>query len=78
MKIIVIGIDPMGKHRIRLLSEYQDVEIFGIDNQRSSCVEVGETFGVKCFNSISEAVKNQSINVAVISTFPLSHAAIHC
>lgn len=76
MKIIVIGLGSMGKRRIRLLSEHKNVEIFGIDSQEIRCAEVMETFGVKCFNSISEACAKEPIDAAVISTSPLSHAAI--
>ena len=76
MKIIVIGLGSMGKRRIRLLSEHKNVEIFGIDTQEIRCAEVMETFGVKCFNSISEACAKEPIDAAVISTSPLSHAAI--
>lgn len=76
MKIIVIGLGSMGKRRLRLLSERKDVELFGIDTQESRCDEVKERFGITCFKSISEAVKAENIEVAVISTSPLSHAAI--
>lgn len=76
MKIIVIGLGSMGKRRIRLLSEHLDVEIYGIDSQESRCAEVKEKFGVECFGSISEAVESQKMDAAVISTSPLSHAAI--
>ena len=76
MKIIVIGLGSMGKRRLRLLSERNDVEFFGIDSQKSRCEEVKEKFGITCFNSISEAVEAENIEAAVISTSPLSHAAI--
>ena len=76
MKIIVIGLGSMGKRRIRLLSEHQNVEIYGIDSLESRCAEVKEKLGVECFGSIAEAVKLHSIDAAVISTSPLSHAAI--
>lgn len=76
MKIIVIGLGSMGKRRIRLLSEHQNVEIYGIDSLESRCAEVKEKFGIECFSSIAEAVKLYSIDAAVISTSPLSHAAI--
>ena len=61
MKIIVIGLGSMGKRRIRLLKEHQDIEIYGIDSNQERCKEVAEKFGVKCFGSISEAVKNEKI-----------------
>ena len=76
MKIIVIGLGSMGKRRIRLMSEHKDVELFGIDSQESRCNEVKEKFGITCYSSIDEACKAQAIEAAIISTSPLSHAAI--
>lgn len=76
MKIIVIGLGSMGKRRLRLLSERKDVELFGIDSQESRCEEVKEKFGITCFKSIAEAVESENLEAAVISTSPLSHAAI--
>ena len=76
MKIIVIGLGSMGKRRIRLLSEHKDIQLFGIDSQENRCAEVKEKFGLKCYSSIAEAVKVENPDVAVISTSPLSHAAI--
>jgi len=76
MKIIVIGLGSMGKRRLRLLSERNDVELFGIDSQESRCEEVKEKFGITCFRTITEAVEAEAIEAAVISTSPLSHVAI--
>lgn len=76
MKIIVIGLGSMGKRRLRLLSERNDVELFGIDSQESRCEEVKVKFGITCFRSIEEAVEVENVEAAVISTSPLSHAAI--
>ena len=66
----------MGKRRIRLLSEHKDIELFGIDSQPSRCDEVKEKFGIKCYASIGEAVEAEHPDAAIISTSPLSHAAI--
>lgn len=76
MKIIVIGLGSMGKRRIRLLSEHKDVELYGIDSQESRCAEVKEKFGIECYSSIDEACSAQPVDAAIISTSPLSHAAI--
>ena len=76
MKIIVIGLGSMGKRRIRLLSENKDIQLFGIDSQESRCAEVKEKFGLKCYASIAEVVAAEHPDAAVISTSPLSHAAI--
>lgn len=66
----------MGKRRIRLLSELKDIQLFGIDSQESRCTEVKEKFGLKCYASIAEACAVEHPDAAVISTSPLSHAAI--
>lgn len=76
MKVIVIGLGSMGKRRIRLLSENNDVQLFGIDSQECRCAEVKEKFGIKCYASIAEVVSAEQPDAAVISTSPLSHAAI--
>ncbi|MBR4381552.1 MAG: Gfo/Idh/MocA family oxidoreductase [Bacteroidaceae bacterium] len=76
MKIIVIGLGSMGKRRIRLLSERKGIQLLGIDSQESRCEEVKEKFGIKCYASIAEVVKVEQPDAAVISTSPLSHAAI--
>ena len=76
MKIIIVGLGSMGKRRMRLLLEHQDVELFGIDNQESRREEVKEKYHVKCFSSIDEAVNEVHPDAAVISTSPLSHAKI--
>ncbi len=76
MKIIVIGLGSMGKRRIRLLSEHKNMTLFGIDSNLERCQEVKEKFGIKCYNSINEVVAAEKPDAAVISTSPLSHAAI--
>lgn len=76
MKIIVVGLGSMGKRRIRLMRAHNQVEIFGIDSQESRCAEVVEKFNITCYKSIEEACNAQQIDAAIISTSPLSHAAI--
>ena len=76
MNVVVIGLGSMGKRRIRLLKEHQDIEIYGIDSNQERCKEVTEKFGAKCFGSIADAVKNEKINCAFVCTSPLSHSAI--
>lgn len=76
MKVVVIGLGSMGKRRIRLLSEHKGIEIFGIDSNKERCQDVIDKFGLKCYASIEEAVKLESLDAALICTSPLSHAAI--
>lgn len=76
MKIIVIGLGSMGKRRIRLLIEHKDIEILGIDSQEQRCHDVEHQFGIRCYGSIEAACQSEKIDAAIISTSPLSHAAI--
>lgn len=76
MNVTVIGLGSMGKRRIRLLKEHQDIVIYGIDSNQERCKDVTEKFGVKCFGSIADAVKNENINCAFVCTSPLSHSGI--
>lgn len=76
MKIIVIGLGSMGKRRLRLLSELTDIELIGVDSQESRCEEVKAKFRITCYKSIRDAIESERIDAAVISTSPLSHAAI--
>lgn len=76
MRVIVVGLGSMGKRRIRLISEHDDIEVLGIDSQVSRCEEVREKFGVECFASVEEACRAKAVDAAIISTSPLSHAAI--
>lgn len=76
MKAIVIGLGSMGKRRIRLIREREDVEVFGIDNNEDRCQEVGELYGIECFESIQEAIEKEQIDVAFVCTSPLSHSGI--
>lgn len=76
MKIIVIGLGSMGRRRIRLLSEHKDIELYGIDSQKTRCQEVMDKCGIICYSSIAEAVAKERPDAAVVSTSPLSHAAI--
>lgn len=76
MKIIVIGLGSMGKRRIRLLRERQGIQVYGIDNQEKRRSEAEKKLDIKCYLSINEAVSAEHPDAAVISTSPLSHAAI--
>lgn len=66
----------MGKRRIRLLRENNEIEIVGVDSQKNRIQEVEELYGINCYHSIQDAVTIEKIDAAVISTSPLSHASI--
>ncbi|HOU67668.1 MAG: Gfo/Idh/MocA family oxidoreductase [Paludibacteraceae bacterium] len=76
MKIVVVGLGSMGKRRIRLLSENKDIQLIGVDSQDNRKQEVNEKYNINCYSSIQEALSEEKIDAAVISTSPLSHAAI--
>lgn len=75
--VLVIGLGSMGKRRVRLLSGFENVKVFGVDGRQDRCEEANYKFGITCFASIDEALKNEpEIDRVVISTSPLAHAAI--
>lgn len=77
MNIIVIGLGSMGKRRIRLLKQINDdINIFGVDTNIERLRKVEKDFQIKGYESIEEALKNEKVDAAVISTSPLSHNKI--
>ena len=76
MKILVIGLGSMGKRRIRLLKELDNIELFGIDKQESRRSETRDSFGINCYSSIREAVEKELPEAAIVCTSPLSHSSL--
>lgn len=82
MNIVVIGLGSMGKRRIRLLKQYIEAErvkewtIVGIDSNSERRSECEKLYGIETCVSIKEANEKYDLDAAVISTSPLSHAAI--
>lgn len=74
--ILVIGLGSMGKRRIRLLMERDDVIVCGVDGQAERCKETEEKFSIATYASIEEALQHQQIDCAFVCTSPLSHAGI--
>lgn len=74
--ILVIGLGSMGKRRIRLLMEREDVIVCGVDGQAERCKETEEKFGVATYASIEDALHHEQIDCAFVCTSPLSHAGI--
>ena len=74
--ILVIGLGSMGKRRIRLLSERNDVQICGVDSQESRRKEVEEKYALHTFESIELAMNNHQFDCAFVCTSPLSHSTI--
>lgn len=79
MKALVIGLGSMGKRRIRILKEHTKIEqIFGVDLSLERRVECEKLFNIETYSSIKECCNNNNIDIAVISTSPLSHNNIIC
>lgn len=79
MRVAVIGLGSMGKRRIRLLMKLRaDVEIIGIDSNVKRCRQVEEAYGIRTFQDLEKALQEMKVACAVISTSPLSHAALIC
>ena len=76
MKVIVIGLGSMGRRRIRLLREYKEMEIFGIDSQTERARQVAEQMGITCYGDMREAIDREHPECAFVCTSPLSHAKI--
>ncbi len=81
MNVVVIGLGSMGKRRIRLLNrmvdgDVCDLSVAGIDSSEERRKEAEDLYGIKTYASISDAMQEETYEAAVISTSPLSHAAI--
>lgn len=84
MNFVVIGLGSMGKRRIRLLKKYfsdnrlpsKEWRIIGVDKKNDRRQEVNKLFSINCYKSLDDALKNNDISSAIISTSPLSHSSI--
>lgn len=77
MKVVVIGLGSMGRRRIRLLRQYDDtLTIIGVDLNSDNQKIVQQQWGIDVYGSLQEAIDYNSIDCAIISTSPLSHASI--
>ena len=76
MVVCVVGLGSMGKRRIRLLQERNDVEIIGIESNEQRREDVARLHGILCFESIDAAMEYKRADAAFICTSPLSHAKV--
>ncbi len=75
MNILVIGLGSMGKRRIRLLKQLNEINIImGVDLQRKRQEEVEKLYHNPVFSSMEEAKKEQKVDCAFVCTSPLAHA----
>ena len=76
MVVCVVGLGSMGKRRIRLLQERNDVEIIGIESNEQRREDVARLHGILCFESIDAAMEYKRADAAFVCTSPLSHAKV--
>ena len=77
MRAVVIGLGSMGRRRTRLLQRYDEsIVIIGIDTQKERRIQAERELGIETVDSIKIACENGRIDIAFISTSPLSHALI--
>ena len=77
--IVVIGLGSMGKRRIRLLRNIdKNIVIYGVDSNAERCQQTFDEYHIKTYPNLKKAINEseQRPEAAVISTSPLSHAAI--
>lgn len=75
-KFIVIGLGSMGKRRIRLIKDYMNYDIIGVDSDQMRCTEVSELYQLPCYTSIKDVLRDNDIFAAIVSTSPLTHYKI--
>ena len=77
MNIGVRGLGSMGKRRIRLLKNLEQCgSIIGIDSREDRRIEAEEAFKISTECDLASAIKIHNLKALVVSTAPLSHAAI--
>ncbi len=77
MRILVVGLGSMGKRRIRLLKKISgDFSIIGVDSNNERADYAKKEYGIEVCTDLEEAVKDYHPDCAVVSTAPISHAAI--
>ncbi len=74
--ILIIGLGSMGKRRARLIKNlFENAIICGVD-KTSERREEAQKLGIKAFDSIENAVKDNNFDAAFVCTAPITHAKI--
>ncbi len=74
MKFLVIGLGSMGKRRLRLLKQnFDEIELFGLDNREDRRKEVEELYGIKTYSTLDDILNINEIDAVLICTAPISH-----
>ena len=77
MRAIVVGLGSMGRRRIRLLKKISsEYEVYGVDSKEERCRQAEEELGIDTRTDLEKALEELQPDCAIISTSPLSHAAI--
>lgn len=77
MNIVVIGLGSMGKRRTRIVRRlFPQYNVVGVDLQVERREGYEEEFSLPTYSSLSVALEHIELDVAIISTSPLSHGAI--
>lgn len=77
MNIMIVGLGSMGQRRLRLLMQrYPGYSICGVDANPTRREAAAEKWNIPVYEGIAQAVTLAHPEAAVISTSPLSHAAI--
>lgn len=67
----------MGKRRIRLLKQIKsDAQIIGIDSNTERGEQVKKELEIDVYNDLDKVLSDSKIDVAIISTSPLSHGKL--
>jgi len=76
-KMMVVGLGSMGNRRIRLLKKLRpELSICGVDMNADRRNKARTNFKIEVYESVAHALQMEKPEAAVISTSPLSHAAI--
>ncbi len=78
MNVIVVGLGSMGKRRIRLLSERNDIQyIYGVDAREDRRIEVEDSLHIQTYNCLDDVIKaHKDVTCAFVCTSPLTHKSI--
>lgn len=77
MNIVVVGLGSMGRRRIRLLKKISgDFNIIGIDGKIERRQQAEDELAISTMDNLEEALQIIKPDCAIVSTSPLSHAAI--
>lgn len=76
MKCLVIGLGSMGQRRTRLLLDNRLSEVIGVDFDVNKCKEASNKYGIKTYQSISDAMNFEKIQAFIVSTSPLAHSLV--